>query len=133
MMKRFAFVALFALAACSGGEEAEPVAEETVAAVEAVAVMAADGMPPEGTYQITSADGEVIMQTVNADGTYTNTDSEGTVRSGTWVLERPDYWCSQLEGEEAPVCFNETIDETGVWNSVNVNDPTDSSTIVRQP
>ncbi len=131
-MKKLAFIAVFALAACSQAEEAAPVAEETAAAPVVAAVMAADGNPPAGTYEITSADGEVMTQVVNADGTFTNTNAEGDVATGTWTLDRPDNWCSKLDTEETTNCFKETVDEAGVWNSVNVNDPADSSIVVRK-
>lgn len=131
-MKKLAFIAVFALAACSQAEEAAPVAEETAAAPEVAAVMAADGNPPAGTYEITSADGEVLTQVVNADGTYTNTNAEGDTATGTWTLDRPDHWCSKLDSEESTNCFTETVGPDGVWTSVNVNDPQDSSTIVRK-
>jgi len=135
-MKKLAFTAMFAasfaVAACSEAEEVAPVAEETTAAPEAVVVMAADGQSPAGNFEITSADGEVMMQTVNADGTFTNTDSEGTVTTGTWTLDRSENWCSKLDSEETTNCFTETVGPDGVWSSVNVNDPEDSSTIVRK-
>jgi len=134
-MKKLAFIAVFAagfaVTACSGAEEAAPVAQETTTAPAAVAVMAADGQAPAGTFEITSADGEVMTQTVNADGTYSNTDAEGTVTTGTWTLDQPDNWCSKLDTEEAVNCFTETVGPDGTWSSVNVNDPEDSSTIVR--
>lgn len=131
-MKKLAFIAIFALAACSQAEEAAPVAEETAAAPAVAAVMAADGNPPAGTYEITSADGEVMTLVVNADGTYTNTNAEGAVATGTWTLDPPDNWCSKLDAEETSNCFKETVDEAGVWTSVNVNDPSESSTIARK-
>lgn len=135
-MKKLAFIAVFAagfaVSACSQAEEAAPVAEETTAAPEVVAVMAADGQAPVGTFEITSADGEVMTQTVNADGTYSNIDAEGTVTTGTWMLDRPDNWCSKLDGEETTNCFTETVSPDGVWSSVNVNDPEDTSTITRK-
>lgn len=127
-MRAFAILAALALAACSGAEEAdEPVAVETAAAP--AAVMAADGQPPEGTYEITDQDGNVTTQVVSADGTYVTTDAEGLERSGTWTLARPDYWCQTESGGEQE-CFNETVVD-GVWTSVNEADPEDTGTIVR--
>jgi len=131
-MKKFAFIAVFALAACSQAEEPAPAAEETVAAPEPVAMTAADGQAPEGTFEITRADGSVMTQVVNADGTYTNTAADGTESTGTWVMESPNRFCDKAADAEEQVCYNETVDSAGVWTSVSENDPEDSSTIVRK-
>ncbi len=131
-MKSVLLIAMFSLAACSPGAEAEePVVTETPVAQAATGIMAADGRPPEGTYEITLQDGSVKTQTLNADGTYTDTDSVGIVTPGTWRQERPDYVCFQLDDAPAPTCYNETVDADGTWRSIDENDPTDVSTVVR--
>ncbi len=130
-MKKFVIIGALALAACSGGEEAadEAMVEETV--VEEVAIMAADGNPPEGTFEVTSAEGDVLTEVVNADGTFVLLDDEGEeISGGTWSIPEQNVWCSTPEGGEE-TCFDETVDEDGVWRFVNVNDPEDSGTVVR--
>ena len=130
-MKKFVIIGALALAACSGGEEAadEAMVEEPV--VEEVAIMAADGNPPEGTFEISSAEGDILTQVVNADGTYANLDAEGNeINVGTWSIPEDGLWCSAQEGQEE-ICFNESVDADGVWTSVNVNDPEDVTTVVR--
>ena len=125
------FAAIFTLGACSQAEEPAPVAAETVAP-EPVAMTVADGKPAAGTFEITQADGSVMTQVVNADGTYTNTAADGTTSAGTWTLESPNRWCDKAADAAEAVCFNETVGADGVWTSVNENDPADTSTIVRK-
>ncbi len=131
-MKKYAFIAMLALAACSEAETEEPMVEEEVAMEEPVvtAPMAADGMPMAGTFEITNSDGETYTQVVAEDGTYTNTMADGTQVNGTWTSERPDQWCGADEGEEIE-CSVETIDENGAWTSTSETDPEDYSTIRR--
>ncbi|MWV27672.1 hypothetical protein [Aurantiacibacter rhizosphaerae] len=131
-MKKFAFLAVFALAACGEAETEEPMMEEEVVVAEPAAevAMAADGMPMAGTFEVTNAEGETYTQVVSDDGTYTSTRADGTVTNGTWTSERPDQWCGADEGEEVE-CATETIDADGVWTSVSDNDPEDVSTVVR--
>jgi hypothetical protein len=131
-MKKYAFVAILALAACGEAETEEPVVEEEVVAEEPAAevAMAADGMTMTGTFQVTNAEGETYTQVVSADGTYTSTMADGTVVNGTWSSESPDQWCGADEGEEIE-CSTEVVDEDGVWTSTSNNDPEDVTTIVR--
>ncbi len=131
-MKKFAFLAVFALAACGEAETEEPMVEEEMVAEEPAAevAMAADGMPMAGTFEITRADGETYTQVVSDDGTYVNTMPDGTEVRGTWTSERPDQWCGANEGEEVE-CSTETVDADGVWSSVSDNDPEDVTTITR--
>lgn len=131
-MKKFAFVAVLALAACGEAETEEPVVEEEMVAEEPASevALAADGQPMEGTYEITNSDGETHMQVVSADGTYINTYPDGREVTGTWSSESPDQWCGAADGEEIE-CSVEAIDENGVWTSASESDPEDVSTIVR--
>lgn len=131
-MKKFAFLAVFALAACGEAETEEPMVEEEAVVEEPTAevAMAADGMPMAGTYEITTAEGETYTQVVSEDGTYVNTMPDGTEVNGTWTSERPDQWCGASEGEEVE-CSTEMVDENGVWTSTSDNDPEDVATIVR--
>lgn len=135
-MKKLAYCAVlatsFALAACSAEEPADDAVAEETAAPEPVAVTVADGGPPEGVYEITTAEGNVFTETVNADGTYSDTDAEGNVvETGTWSVDGPNRWCSTPEGEEQK-CYTETVDEAGVWTSVDDANPEGVSTVVRK-
>ena len=130
-MKKFAFLAVFALAACGEAETEEPVVEEVAVEEPAAQVaMAADGLPMAGTYEVTNADGESYTQVVSDDGTYVNTMADGTEVTGTWTSERPDQWCGAADGEEVE-CATETIDADGVWTSVSDTDPEDVTTVTR--
>ena len=98
-----ALVPLTVLAACSSEPAEEPVAEETVAAV-----TAANGSPA-GAYEATAADGTVTTTTLNADGTYTDVDAEGTtVAEGTWaVTDGKTCFTPTTEGVD-PMCYTES-------------------------
>lgn len=128
-----AAAASLALTACNSSEEAveAPAAEETVAAeAPAAAVqMAADGQPAAGTYEVTLANGNVLTEVVNADGTYTWTSSDGTSGAGTWRTEGPNVWCTTDEGEEES-CNDEAIDAAGVWTTVD-RESGETSIVVR--
>lgn len=124
--------ASFAVVGCDNAAEApvdEDVAVEEPAVEEALTV--SDGGPPEGTYEITGADGTVTTYVANPDGTFVQTGADGTViESGTWRLDAPNRWCDTIEGEEER-CYTESVDDAGVWTSTNEADPDQVSTIVR--
>jgi hypothetical protein len=92
------------LAACSSEPVEEPVVEETAAA----AATAANGSPA-GAYEATAADGTVTTTTLNADGTYTDVDAEGTtVAEGTWaVTDGKTCFSPTTEGVDA-MCYTES-------------------------
>ena len=95
------------LAACSSEPAEEPVADETVAA-EAPAMVTANGSPP-GVYEATAADGTVTIATLNADGTYTDTDDAGaTVAEGTWAVTDGKMCFSPTTEGVAPMCYTES-------------------------
>lgn len=118
-MKKIMLVAAIAMiAACSEPEApAEEPATDTAAA-EPAEVMAADGQSPVGQYKVTTSDGKVFMEDLKADGTYTSTDVDGNVETGTWEQKSPDVYC-YTEGDAGQVCNTETVGEDGVWTSTN--------------
>jgi hypothetical protein len=132
-MKRFAilFAATTIVAGCSD-TESEPAPEPTESAVAEVVVggLAIDGKPNVGTYDITSADGTVINQTVNPDGTLIQVQGDETL-TGTWTSSGPGNWCIKADGATEEKCYIETISEDGVYTSTNVADPSDSWTVQR--
>lgn len=105
-MKRLLMVSLVGtMAACQPEPAAEPVAEE---ATEAAPVTVANGTPV-GTFEATAADGSVGTTVINADGTYTDTDSDGNlVAEGTWaVVDGKTCFTPTTEGQKS-MCFTET-------------------------
>lgn len=109
-MKRLLMVSLAGtlagtLAACQPEPAAEPVVEE---AAEAAPVTVANGTPV-GTFAVTNADGTAGTTVINADGTYTDTDSEGNlVAEGTWaVVEGKTCFTPTTEGQD-PMCYTES-------------------------
>lgn len=129
-MKKFAFIAAFALAACSGAEEPAP--EETAVAV--AEPTAPDGGTVAGVYEVTGPDGQVLTQTVNADGTVITTSADADPVEGTYTgggggepfcITQPNE-----EGAAETACYNEVITD-GVWTATNSDDPEDVWTVVR--
>jgi hypothetical protein len=130
VMKKLILIAgVFALGACQSEPAEEPMAEETEAPVEEVA-LAVDGLPAVGTYQVVSVDGTEGTYVAAEDGTYTWTVGD-TVETGTWSVEPPDRWCNLPEGAEEAACFTESISEDGVWSSVDADGNPDAASIVR--
>jgi len=130
-MKKLALIAgVLALGACQAEPAEEPVTEETEAPVADDLGLEVDGKPNVGTYEVTEADGTVGTYVAAPDGTYTYTQGE-TVTTGTWSSDSPGKWCDHEDGAAEPVCFTETIDENGVWTSVNDADPASVATIKR--
>ena len=118
-MKKIIAVAILAtVAACSPAEtEAEPEAVEEVAEA-APENIAADGQATPGNYRITLANGDVVMEEVRADGTYTATNADGSVETGTWEQKSPELYCTTEDEEGAEQdCNEEMINEDGVWIS----------------
>ena len=89
MRKLLLIAGVFALAACGDNEtasEAEPTTEaqpDPVAADTAVASWPAEA----GTYEYTRSDGRAGVNTLAADGTYSNAMKDGTVETGKWANE----------------------------------------------
>lgn len=129
-MKKLILLAPLALiAACSQSEPAPEPTEE--AAPAETAVMAIDGMPLAGVYEVTSADGATVLtETVNADGTVSTVEG-GETRTGTWTSTGPDNYCVTYEGDAEPSCYAEAMSADGVWSAVNVNDAEDAWTVKR--
>ena len=120
-MKRIVLLAAFAaMSACSQSEDT-PAAPEAAPAEEAApAVTAADGGAPHGTFKITMEDGSVTTEEVREDGTYTSTSADGEVETGKWVQKSSNTYCTTKDEEgAAEVCHNETVDDKGVWTSVD--------------
>ncbi|WP_324828169.1 hypothetical protein [Qipengyuania zhejiangensis] len=120
-MRKFVIAAaVVALAACSQAEQ-EPVAEATeTAAVETVALVAADGNPSTGTFKVIDAEGKFFTQEVREDGTYTNMTEGEADQTGTWEQKSPAVFCTTKDEEGAEQeCSDETIGDDGVWTSVD--------------
>jgi hypothetical protein len=121
------------LAGCSQAEESEPVTEAPdTALVEPAPALAADGQPTPGLYRITTAQGEVFTEDVRDDGTYVQTDADGTVvETGSWEQPSPDQYCYTVDADTSGErrCNTEALDTEGVWTSTNPDGET--STVER--
>jgi hypothetical protein len=122
-MKRLVLVAALAGALAACGEAAEE-ADDT--ATEEAAAPAEETAGYAGTYEVTMADGMKFTSVLNADGTYTDTDADGTVtESGTWDENDAGAACFDSEGgDDTVICF--TVGETAA-DGTQVATPDDGS------
>jgi hypothetical protein len=120
-MKRIMLVAALAtVTACSKPEPAPEATEEAAAPAPAAPSLAADGQASTGTFKVTTAEGEVVMEEVRADGTYVDTVDGKQVETGRWEQKSPEQYCFTKDGEgETQKCNTEAVDDKGVWTSKN--------------
>lgn len=119
MKKIFVIAALAAVTACSDPAPA-PQADASAAAetaAPAAATVAADGKPSFGTFKITTAKGEVLMEEVKADGTYVATKDGKVVETGKWEQKSPSVYCTTEDKQDAVQQCNEEKVENGVYTS----------------
>jgi hypothetical protein len=132
-MKKLMLVAgLATLAAACNQSEPAPEPEPTVEETAAPAMVTGNGSAA-GVYTATAADGTVTTSTLNADGTYKDTDAEGTtLEEGTWaVVEGKTCFTPTTEGREA-LCYTES--EVGADGSFTATaDNGDSVTVKPVP
>lgn len=103
MKKIVLIAALSMLAACSQKtEEKKEVAAEPAA--EAAPAPAADSGTQPGTYDVKMADGSMATTTINADGTYVDTDPKGKQVKGLYA-SHDGKDCFDPEGDEMGMCW----------------------------
>ena len=104
-MKKFLIIAACgALAACGSNEAEEPV-EPIDTTATAGTTDTATTSQMTGTYEMTMADGTVVRQRVNADGTYVDTDMQGNeLERGTW-RQQGSQLCYDDAGPGAEECW----------------------------
>lgn len=92
-----------ALAACGSKEEAPPTPVETTAADTTMDATATGDMA--GTYEVKMADGTVVVETINSDGTYVDATADGTeTERGTWRQDGAKM-CFDPAGDAPENCF----------------------------
>lgn len=102
MNKIGVLAACAALAACGSKDEPTPAPRDT-ADVSLGGTATGD---VTGTYEIKLADGIVVMQTIDPDGTYIETTPDGArVGGGTWRTGDGGRMCFDPEGDEAEQCY----------------------------
>lgn len=105
-MKKFVLIAaLAALSACS--QKAEESKETTAAPAEAAApapAAATDSGTQPGTYDVKMADGTMATTTINADGTYVDTDAKGKAVKGQYATHDGKD-CFDPDGDEMGMCW----------------------------
>lgn len=109
MKKLVLLAALTALSACSQKAEEK---KETAAAptAETAPAPAADSGTQPGTYDVKMADGTMAVTTINADGTYVDTDAKGKAIKGQYATHDGKD-CFDPEGDEMGMCWAVTKPE----------------------
>jgi hypothetical protein len=122
MKKILLLAAVAAMSACSKPAPApEADASATPEQVAAVAPenIAADGKPSVGKFKITTSKGEVLVDEVKADGTYSTTKDGKVVDTGKWEQKsRAQYCYTKDEKDAKQECSDEKV-ENGVYTSKN--------------
>ena len=128
-MKKFALLAAVAVltAACSQEAEEADVADETATAPMPEETTAATTAP--GTYDVTMADGTTGTTTINADGTYVDTDAEGNETRGTFANKNGQD-CFDPECDDPEECW--TVSTAGADGSFTATGP-DGTTVTVKP
>ena len=118
MKKLVLFAAVAALSACNQETDEAPAATDTPMAE--ATPMAADGVTP-GTYDVKMADGTVGKTTINADGTYVDTDKDGKETKGKFA-RRDGKDCFDPDGDEPEMCWTSgPADAAGVFTSTSAD------------
>ena len=113
---------LVAISACSQA------ADEPAAAVEKAAPVTAmeDYV---GAWTVTQPDGTTYVTTNNADGTFSDTYSDGTTKAGTWTYA-PEQSCWTTEGQPQ-ACY--TISEPDITDKLTFTNVADQSVMTAMP
>lgn len=101
-MKKMLFVVagLVGLGACGSAEKSQP---EPVPSADSPMKTAADDAA--GRYEVRSADGTITHQQINANGTYVETDANGTeTEKGKWRQNGTDM-CFDPAGADPESCY----------------------------
>lgn len=122
MKKLILLAGAAALASCGGGSD--DVAVDNTLTVDDTAMTADDGTTTTyvGTHTVYDADGNLIGTTVaNADGSYSDSNADGTTGAGTWELNDAGQLCFQADGEDAPTCWTkgDTVDGREAWSNAD--------------
>lgn len=118
------------LSACASPEDEAPT--ESATPEKPQGLMAADGKPPYGLFDVTAPDGQVYREDIRADGTFTSAAADGSAVEGTWEMREEGVFCSKPKGAPDHVwrCKNEVVNADGVWTSTEI-DGGEVSTVVR--
>lgn len=104
-MKKLVLIgAIAALSACSQKAEESKETAPAPAETAAPATTTDSGTPP-GTYDVKMADGTVATSTINADGTYVDTDAKGKAVKGLFA-RHDGKDCFDPEGDEPGMCWS---------------------------
>lgn len=129
MKKIVILAAVVALGACSQSSTEPAPADSTVAEAPMPVVTPSPNVATAGTYEVTSTDGTVTMETLSADGTYVDmTDGEQT-DSGTWRVDGDKSCFTPASQEET--CYTAAMPDADGNFAVMGPDGTQTATAKR--
>lgn len=119
MKKLILLAGVASLAACGG--DADEAAVEDTATDEVVVEEVTEAPTYVGTHTVYDAEGTSLGTTVtNADGTYTDTNADGSTGAGTWAMNDMGQICFDPDGdEEGETCWTkgEETDGRVAWTN----------------
>ena len=120
MKKLILLAGVAALAACGGGSD-DVVVDNTMT-VDTTPTTTADAGTDNyvGTHTVYDADGNMLDTTVvNADGTYNETNADGSTAQGTWRTTSGNLCFDQDGNTEAETCWTkgEMVDGRQAWTN----------------
>jgi hypothetical protein len=107
-MRKLTLILLTATALAGCKQQATPTAAPSeAAAITAAGPASANGTHP-GAFQVTAKDGTVTTDVLNADGSYTDSDSSGKVTgTGTWTVKDNKTCFTATKGSDSG-CYTES-------------------------
>ena len=132
MKKLLVLTTALALAACGQRTETTAEATPTATGTMAEAPSPTSNQAPTGDmagrYEVTMADGKVMTETINADGTYVDV-MDGEETRGRWRMDGAKS-CFDPDGDEPEVCY--TSSAPAADGSFKATGPDGSTVTIRK-
>ena len=130
MQKWILALGAVALAGCQQAAEDDAAVDDAAEDVVVSEPTAPDGGPFAGTFILTDADGVEYENVINADGTFSIENGDGTTTTGSYEVNDTGF-CLTIDGddENAPCITSSEVAEDGTW--VNTNPEGESFTLRR--
>lgn len=95
-------------------------AKEKESAIDAERLLAADGKPPYGLFDVTAPDGQVYREVIREDGTFSSTSADGSAVEGVWEQREAGIFCSRPVQAPSYRCKYEEVNADGIWTSTEL-------------
>ena len=107
------------IAGCA--ETPQNAAETSMPDNSSLQLSAADGGPSYGRYRATDAKGEILIEELQPDGSYTFRSADGTViEEGNFEQKSQSELCFTADTDgAAETCYDEAVGDDGIWRSTD--------------